>query len=171
MYIVDVFNYTTSDGVCDTPILPDTESLLGTVENTILFFGASVLFLYNKDLEKLFNTITDNNCPKVQVYMCADEHNQQFLMNNNKKMGLVIAGSGGTVLDKGLVINEKGLLKVETTSIYNSTEFGFVSFSFTNEIVSIIYYNCFKEETRPGFLVKINLEGELSETLFSLDKL
>ena len=48
MYIVDVFNYTTSDGVCDTPILPDTESLLGTVENTILFFGASVLFLYNE---------------------------------------------------------------------------------------------------------------------------
>jgi hypothetical protein len=50
--------------------------------------------IHNQELQALFDMIkNDTGCPKVQVYMCADEHNQQFLYDNSHNMALVVAGS------------------------------------------------------------------------------
>lgn len=62
------------------------------------------------------------------LYICADEHNQQLIQDGN--INIVIAGSGGTELDE-ILIDEN--LKKQT--LYASQTFGFVSFDVSfNEI-------------------------------------
>lgn len=93
-------------------------------------------YILNSGLDDLFKTINNcPNCPKVQVYMCADEHNQQFLVDKENKMGLVVAGSGGTALDKNII---KGKYW-ESTYWYNPF-FGFVAFNFTPNFLKLTYF-------------------------------
>jgi hypothetical protein len=56
---------------------------------------------------------------KPQLYICADEHNQQYI--NYEGISIVIAGSGGTELDKTLEDKIKGTL-------YLNSAYGFVSY-------------------------------------------
>ena len=98
-----------------------------------------VIGIHNEGLEKLFDAISANKgLPKVQVYMCADEHNQQFLYDNKYNMCLVVAGSGGTALDYD--IKDQTINGVE--SRHKNNKFGFVGFDFTNDNIHIKYYNC-----------------------------
>jgi hypothetical protein len=62
-----------------------------------------------------------------QLYICADEHNQQFIQTD--KTAIVIAGSGGTALDKILDHSIQGTL-------YQRSDFSFVSYRIgKNELV------------------------------------
>lgn len=63
-----------------------------------------------------------------QLYICADEHNQQFIQT--EKTAIVVAGSGGTSLDN---IAEK---PIEGT-LYQNSDFGFVSYNITEDSLKI----------------------------------
>lgn len=78
-------------------------------------------------LSKLINDI----CP--QLYICADEHNQQFIQPEKSNTSIVIAGSGGTGLDKDI---KTPLLK---NTLYTNTDFGFVSYKIDKEHIEITF--------------------------------
>jgi len=80
-----------------------------------------------KELESLINDISP------ELYICADEHNQQFI--RGKKTSIIVAGSGGTELDRDI---QRPL--VEGTEYVNST-FGFVSCLISRDTVKITFIN------------------------------
>ena len=106
--------------------------------------------ILNKDIDILFTSIRDANCPTVQVYMCADEHNQQFLHTNN--LNLVVAGSGGTSLDKFYHHSN-------VTTIYEKSTFGFTIFNFYPEKLSVQYV-----QTNPYSTPSISFQADISQT-------
>lgn len=96
-------------------------------------------YIKNRQLDILFDSISNCiDCPKVQIYMCADEHNQQFLYDNKHKMGLVVAGSGGTPLDLK-IIKEKFIEGNDTITKYSKPYFGFTKFEFSGEKLDVSY--------------------------------
>jgi len=114
-------------------------------------------FLLNKNLDNLFKLINNQKYPKVQAYFCADEHNQQFLYDKTNNMSLIIAGSGGTPLDKNLIEGDYR----EITKFY-SNNFGFVSFNFKKNILKIVYFNSISLDlTMPSFKQIVNTDGTL----------
>jgi hypothetical protein len=116
--------------------------------------GEEVTGIRNLELETLFDAISANKgLPKVQVYMCADEHNQQFLYDNKYNMCLVVAGSGGTALDYD--IKDQRINGVE--SRHKNNKFGFVGFDFTNDNIHIKYYNCDIKDF--DYRVNVNVNG------------
>jgi len=115
----------------------------------------------NRKLDYLFHHIKMAKCPPVQTYFCADEHNQQFLYDNDNSLALVVAGTGGTVLDKQLIQGQY----YEGPSVhthYYSNEFGFVSFTFENDL-TIKYFTCTQEESKSQFFVKLDKNGGIIE--------
>ena len=115
--------------------------------------------IFNEDLDDLFKRIEREGCPKVQVYMCADEHNQQFLHDPDSRLSLVIAGSGGTALDTHIYPME-----YTDIAVYHQSVFGFVSFEFNREHLVVKYFTSDpvtnKKDTL-GCRVIINREGVL----------
>jgi hypothetical protein len=103
--------------------------------------GDSVNIIKNKKLDELFHRISVTpGLPKVQVYMCADEHNQQFLYDDKQKLGLVVAGSGGTVLDMNII--DGNYMKdndEKVYTLYRGSYFGFTKFSFTPDELIVDY--------------------------------
>lgn len=59
------------------------------------------------------------------LYICGDEHNQQFIVDKETGIGLAIVGSGGTDLDP-IVYKQLGTHPVEKT-YYAESMFGFLS--------------------------------------------
>jgi hypothetical protein len=117
-----------------------------------------VIGIRNDKLEVLFTRIKETqDIPKVQVYMCADEHNQQFLYDNYYQMGLVVAGSGGTALDYDLSREQK--IK-DVDSKFREASFGFVEFNFTDDEIAITYHN--SKINEPAYFVKLNEKGEIN---------
>ena len=118
-----------------------------------------VIGIRNDKLEVLFNRIKEaRDIPKVQVYMCADEHNQQFLYDNHYKMGLVVAGSGGTALDYDLSREQK--IK-DVDSKFREAKFGFVEFNFTDDAIAIKYHNS-QIDDQVHYSVKLDENGEIN---------
>ena len=118
-------------------------------------------YILNPALDHLFRLIKSENCPKVQTYFCADEHNQQFLYDYDNKMALTVAGSGGTILDKKIV---KGNYwnGDEVKTLYYSNNFGFVSFSFTyKDHLNISYYESSIKDSTRKFSALLNKDGIL----------
>ena len=118
--------------------------------------------IFNNELNKIFEEIKSLNLPKIQLYICADEHNQQYIHDKQNKMGLVIAGSGGTALDKD--IQRPDIYKNDTLYVNNS--FGFISLKFEKDNIKVSYYTSEidtsnSEET---FNVNINLDGDLTNS-------
>jgi len=93
------------------------------------------------------------NIARPQLYICADEHNQQFLYDDELKVGLVICGSGGTALDKNI---ENGFPE---NTLYKNANFGFTHFNIENDILNIQYIN--SETSSVNFRVSIGINGEL----------
>ena len=121
--------------------------------------------IYNNKLDYLFSNIKKaDNCPKVQAYFCADEHNQQFLYDNDNQMSLIIAGSGGTVLDKKIV---KGTYwnGNEVKTLYYSNNFGFVSFTFNDDSKLHIMYveSISTKKSRPKFIAILDIKGVIEK--------
>ena len=74
----------------------------------------------------------------IDLYCCADEHNQQYLQIQDHPTE-IISGSGGAVLDDVL----SGYLKEYT--VVGKKTFGFVDLEFTNLQISVTFIN--KPET------------------------
>jgi hypothetical protein len=116
--------------------------------------------IYTKGIEKIFEKIAEkgDKIPKIQVYMCADEHNQQFLYDPEKKLSLVVSGSGGTALDTFIA---KGLY--DDITKHRDATFGFVGFEITRDFIDIQYI---KTEVRgqkmiPTFRTRVDINGNL----------
>lgn len=71
---------------------------------------------------------------KIDLYMCADEHNQQYITMDGMPPQ-VISGSGGADLDRNVYVNE---LELQTQLI--RSVFGFVGFSITKEEINLTFY-------------------------------
>lgn len=100
------------------------------------------------------------------IYICADEHNQQFLTENiqckdvNINVGFVVAGSGGTQLDDTKVCNEDNNLYIEQEDLkihvpYSYTGFGIPLFKVSENEISIDYYIKENDNIRSNFNVKM----------------
>jgi hypothetical protein len=129
----------------------------------------------NNQLNYLFHyikLIENDKGPKVQVYFCADEHNQQFLYDNDKNMSLIVAGSGGTKLDKNIIngryFNNEEHAPVYTS--YTSNNFGFTSFNFDKENLKITFFDSIDKDKNnmiKKFETNIRLDGTiLNKKLF-----
>ena len=115
--------------------------------------------IYNKGLEEVFQAVQKTGI-KVQIYMCADEHNQQFLYDPEKKLSLIVAGSGGTALDYEIQ-TKKSFMEITK---YLDAVFGFVSFSFTETVVDITFIKSevgAGEKVIPNFRVKVGISGDI----------
>lgn len=77
---------------------------------------------HKKDKHPVIRKELGNLIKKIrpQLYICADEHNQQFIIQDNT--AIVISGSGGTELDN---IVEDNVLP---GTLYQNKAFGFVSY-------------------------------------------
>lgn len=102
-------------------------------------------FVYNSKVEKILDII------KPQLYICADEHNQQVIYDDEKRMLCLVAGSGGTALDILLSQNLKGTL-------YKSSSFGFVSLDIKIDTITAKFINTDSLET---FSTTIDRDGNL----------
>jgi hypothetical protein len=110
--------------------------------------------VYNKRLGKLIEQI------KPHIYFCGDEHDQQFIYNKNMKLSLIVAGSGGTVLDS--IIKTK--LPDGFISYYSNSSYGFVSFLITKKEIRIRYITTKNiEKSKISLEVNIDREGNLIE--------
>lgn len=106
--------------------------------------------IFNNSLSQIFDIV------KPQVYLCADEHNQQFLYNNDKFLSLIVCGSGGTALDSQ-IFNSR--LPENTYTLYKNPVFGFVHLSFKDEGLLIKYINSTNQQIT--FEVLINKNGNI----------
>lgn len=123
--------------------------------------------IHNKDLGQIFERIQKDTGVKVQVYMCADEHNQQFLYDKQHNMSLVVSGSGGTALDYKFFDLDKQFSYID--SMYNDATFGFIGFSFTKDDITIQYHKSRSLDKGPKYIptfwVKIDKDGNLKEKI------
>ena len=119
----------------------------------------------NKQLDYLFHQIKMAKCPPVQTYFCADEHNQQFLYDNDNGLALVVAGTGGTALDK-ILIEGQYYTGTSVKTHYYSNQFGFVSFTFENDL-TIKYFTSTPEESKSQFFVKLDKDGGIIEKQYT----
>jgi hypothetical protein len=89
----------------------------------------------------------------IQCYMCADEHNQQYLTCENPDLPiLIIAGSGGTNLDEN----------VDTTALQHCTKYyksthGFVALDINSYTMKITFFSCKDFFTQQSFTVNIGV--------------
>lgn len=80
--------------------------------------------ILRQNLSKLIHAM------EPQLYICADEHNQQFIQTD--KTAIVIAGSGGTALDD---ILDKPIPGTE----YQNSIFGFVSYQILKDSLKLTF--------------------------------
>jgi len=124
---------------------------------------------HNNLLGDLFREISEMKV-KVQAYMCADEHNQQFLYDKKLNMALVVAGSGGTVLDVNIQDNEIPCIQ----TYFVKPQFGFVNFVFErmpsasepfgdDNLVIKYLHSLPSGKYEESFEVNINKKGEIVE--------
>ena len=88
------------------------------------------------------------------LYVCGDEHNQQFIYQDN--ISFAVVGSGGTDLD---TMDQK---KIDGT-FYSAKKFGFLRLSFENETLDIIFNTSFNDElTTRTCKIKLNYNRIIS---------
>jgi hypothetical protein len=92
--------------------------------------------LLRKDIDELYEYI--------DLYMCADEHNQQYLIyhptpNIKESIPVVISGTGGAKLDKNIkLIPKEEKTYIET--IFTRANFGFVSLLISKEKIDLDFH-------------------------------
>lgn len=102
--------------------------------------------IVNPKLERVVNLVSP------QLYMCADEHNQQFLYDSENSRGLVVAGSGGTDLDTPQELTDR--------SLYTKKTFGFVHVSLSKKGLSLKFLDTYPKVL---YTVRIGKDGKLAE--------
>lgn len=98
----------------------------------------------------------------IQLYMCADEHNQQFI-KCPENVGIIpnlppiiIAGSGGTDLDNFLPSHS-----LKTCTMIGKKAHGFVSLNIDSTNIQITYYESKDLKTIDYKTLTVNLNGNL----------
>jgi hypothetical protein len=96
-----------------------------------------------KDLEKTIRKFSD----KIDAYLCADEHNQQYIkFEHGDEYNLVpeiVCGSGGAILDEN--IQEPKELKERT--LFAEAKFGFVGIKINTSFFDFTFYSRDNSET------------------------
>jgi len=107
--------------------------------------------IFNESLNVLFDKIKEEKM-QVQLYICADEHNSQILLDNDHKMLLAIVGSGGTVLDYNIQNSEK----YKNDTLYMEACFGFLSLSFQEELLKVDFHKTEENKIKNTFSYILN---------------
>ena len=95
----------------------------------------------------LYNDIRSaNEHNSIDLYMCADEHNQQYILPNaeSNMPPEVVAGSGGSVLDEDI----KNCPEINT-QLARAT-YGFVAVNITSSKISLSFYS-----TKPEYQTQV----------------
>jgi len=130
-----------------------TKILTNNKENWNIIIGHNPFISATHSKEDNVNFLVDTRLRKdinelalyIDLYMCADEHNQQYLIyypNGNKKnsIPIVISGTGGAPLDK----NIKPIPKEENDNvktIFTRANFGFVSLNITKDNIKMDFHS------------------------------
>jgi hypothetical protein len=112
----------------------------------------------NKDIKnkRLYSLIKE--C-KPHLYLCGDEHNQQFIYDSENNISFGIVGSGGTDLDT-LHYNKVGSSPIEGTR-YAESLFGFVKIKPTEDKLVLDYIGLQGDGFRNMFHTDINRDGSI----------
>lgn len=98
----------------------------------------------------------------IQLYLCADEHNQQFIkcpkdyLDMKDLPSIVISGSGGTDLDDFLPSSTLG-----ACTMVGQKSHGFVSLNITNNVINITYYESHNMTSKPYKTINIDLNSNI----------
>ena len=84
--------------------------------------------------EKLYNLIREF---RPHIYICGDEHNQQFIYDPKIKVSLAVIGSGGTDLDN-VYFQEANISPVDITC-YAEKIFGFLTLKFSTDVLNVSF--------------------------------
>lgn len=87
--------------------------------------------------ENLLADLLTKNSNLIDLYMCADEHNQQYINTNPPQ---VISGSGGAVLDEKIYINDNEY-DLKNKTLFSNASFGFVNVSLTIDTIILTYHS------------------------------
>jgi hypothetical protein len=88
----------------------------------------------------------------VQAYLCADEHNQQFLTCESDVLpALIIAGSGGTPLDD-IYVNQ-----LEECTEYSKSTHGFVTLDINASTMVVTFYSSKDIQTTKEYTKEIQV--------------
>lgn len=85
--------------------------------------------VFNEQLYNLLSKFTPH------LYICGDEHNQQFIYDKEIGTSLAIVGSGGTDLDP-IYYKQEGEEPIEQT-LYAESMFGYLTINITNDHLSV----------------------------------
>lgn len=98
-------------------------------------------FIYNPHKEgkkgirrELYEDIQENK-HLIDLYMCADEHNSQYIIYKDMPPE-IISGIGGAILDKNIYINE-----LKDYTLFTRAVFGFVGLEIYNQKIILNFYS------------------------------
>lgn len=101
----------------------------------------------NKKLKELIDLVSP------QIYFCADEHNQQFIYDQEMNRSLIIAGSGGTDLDN--------IMKMLPNTLYAKKTVGFVSLKIQKENAEITFFSTENSVENMEYNIMIDRKGKI----------
>jgi hypothetical protein len=101
---------------------------------------------------------------KPHIYICGDEHNQQFIYDININVSLAIVGSGGTNLDQLHYKTDESLNPIIGTC-YAEQVFGFISLKFNENDMCVKFNSTLKSENDEvivtnNYVSKIDYESQ-----------
>lgn len=99
----------------------------------------------DSELENFFNSIFKSG--KIDLYMCGHDHSNQLIekiLPKNKKMYLIVSGTGGKNLD--IFFNKNNMIKNDSKLEHFSKNPGTVMINSTNKTLDITFFNLNKPE-------------------------
>lgn len=105
--------------------------------------------MYNKVFYEDMAKLKRESQNLIHLYLCADEHNQQFIQDRNVPP-VAIVGSGGNHLDPIFV--PSNLMTQEKILFYAKSVHGFVSLSVNANFIDVIFYS----PDTPGCTIRID---------------
>jgi len=89
--------------------------------------------VHNTKLGAVFRRLAKEKC-LPHLYICGDEHNQQFMITKEMDLPLAVIGSGGTELDPRIVIDNDHFI-----THYAESEWGFLTLKFVEKRLLISF--------------------------------
>lgn len=109
---------------------------------------------FSDDLHRVSELILPHG-NKLDLYLCADEHNQQYISCYKTDLNLppiAVIGSGGNHLDKLKGIEEFKKLYGDCIKYTNDEDHGFVQLNITNDRILLIYYSTILDNSSNEFI-------------------
>lgn len=92
---------------------------------------------------------------KLDLYLCADEHNQQYISCDKNDFNLppvAVIGSGGNHLDKLKGLDEFKMLYSDCVKYDNDKYHGFLQLNISNDKILLMYYSTIMDEEVNEFI-------------------